>query len=258
MTAGRVDVVGTGPAGADWLSPETARILAAAEDLVGYPPYLRRVAASHHRCHASDNREEAARAAQALDLAAAGRRVAVVSGGDPGIFAMAAALCAALDRAGPDSPWQALGFAVHPGISALQAAAARVGAPLGNDFCAISLSDNLKPWDVVARRVQLAARADFAMAFYNPRSRHRPWQLAEALRLLRAEQAADTPVVFAAAIGRDDEQLQITRLGEADASAADMRTLVLVGNSSSRVFHHGGRLQVYTPRDYPAAGATAE
>lgn len=245
----RLDVIGVGPAGPGWISPETQSIIGMATDLVGYGPYLDRLASERHRCHASDNREELERAAQALDLAAEGRHVAVVSGGDPGIFAMAAALCEVLDRH-PKPEWADVEFGVYPGISAFQAAAARVGAPLGHDFCVMSLSDNLKPWEVIARRLRLAAQADFAMAFYNPRSSSRPWQMGEALGILRAELSGDTPVVFAAAVGRADEWVRMTTLAEADASEVDMRTLVIVGNSRSRFFTHAGRDWVYSPRDY--------
>lgn len=248
---GAVWVVGTGPAGAAWLSPETREILAQATDLVGYGPYINRVAESHHCCHISDNRQELARAEVALDMAESGRQVAVVSGGDPGIFAMAAAVCECIALA-PEGRWQNVELSVFPGISALQAAAARIGAPLGHDFCVISLSDVLKPWSVIFNRLRLAAQADFAMVFYNPRSSQRSWQLGEALNLLAQEQAPDTPVVFARAIGREDEKLHFTSLAEADPSLVDMSTLVLVGNSQSRYFNHGGRQWMYSPRDYPA------
>ncbi|PAU81819.1 precorrin-3B C(17)-methyltransferase [Halovibrio salipaludis] len=245
----RLDVIGVGPAGPGWITPETQSIIDAATDLVGYAPYLDRLASERHHCHPSDNRVELERAAQAMDLAAEGRHVAVVSGGDPGVFAMAAALCEVLDR-DPRAEWAEVEFGVHPGISALQAAAARVGAPLGHDFCAISLSDNLKPWSVIARRLQLAAQADFAMAFYNPRSSSRPWQLGEALGILRGELPGATPVVFAAAVGRPDEWVRMTTLAEADPEEVDMRTLVIVGNSRARYFAHGDEWFVYSPRDY--------
>ncbi len=249
MSAGRLDVVGAGPGGPQWVTPETREIVERATDLVGYGPYLERLAAPGHRCHDSGNRVELDRATLALDLASTGRRVALVSGGDPGIFAMAAAVCEVMETVAKPA-WDSVAVEVHPGVSALQAAAARVGAPLGHDFCAMSLSDNLKPWPMVAKRLMLAARADFAMALYNPRSASRPWQLGEALRLLAREQPASTPVVFARAVGRTDERVLITALGEADAELADMRTLVLVGNSRSRVFHHGGERRVYSPRFY--------
>lgn len=247
---GTLSVVGLGPAGPAWLSPETRELIERATDLVGYGPYLERIAMPAHRCHASDNREELARAAQALDLAAEGRQVLVVSGGDPGIFAMAAAVCEVLADA-PKPAWQEVQLGIYPGISALQAAAARVGAPLGHDFCVISLSDVLKPWPVILKRIRLAAQADFAMAFYNPRSRHRPWQLGEALAALRKGQPGETPVIFAAAVGRPDEAIHITTLAEADPALVDMRTVVLIGNSQSRRFHHGGKEWVFSPRSYP-------
>lgn len=255
MITGHLDVVGLGPAGEQWVHSAAGDAIAAATDLVGYGPYLDRVATGEHHRHASDNREELERARHALELAAEGRRVAVISGGDPGIFAMAAAICEALEQA-PELG-ERLSVAMHPGVSALQAAAARVGAPLGNDFCAISLSDNLKPWSLIARRVQYAARGDFALAFYNPRSRSRPWQLGEALALLRAEQPGTVPVVFATAVGRADEAITITTLAEADPEQVDMRTLVLVGNSLTRVFEQGGESRVYTPRDYPCPDSGA-
>lgn len=257
MSEARLDVIGVGPAGPDWLSPETAALIEQATDLVGYGPYLERVARPGHTRHSSDNREEVERAAQALDLAAEGRRVAVVSGGDPGIFAMAAAVCEVLSE-GRNPAWERIAFGVYPGISALQAAAARVGAPLGHDFCAISLSDNLKPWEVITRRLALAARADFAMALYNPRSRHRPWQLGEAFAVLRENQPATTPVVFATAVGREKENIRITTLGEARAEDANMQTVVLIANSQARVFRQGGRQWVYSPRGYelPASEAS--
>ena len=250
--SGRLSVVGTGPAGAAWLSPETAELIEQATDLVGYGPYIQRVEGAGHICHSSDNREELQRAAFALDLAAQGKHVAVVSGGDPGIFAMAAAVCECVADA-VDDRWSSVQLGIYPGISALQAAAARVGAPLGHDFCVMSLSDVLKPWELICRRVALAAEADFAMAFYNPRSSHRPWQLGEVLALLAQTLAPDTPVVFARAVGRDDERIHFTCLAEADPERVDMSTLVLIGNSRSRYFDHGDRRWMYSPRDYPQA-----
>lgn len=248
--SGRLSVIGCGPAGEHWLSPETAQLIARATDAVGYGPYVRRIARPGMRLHISDNREELMRAVLALELAAQGREVVIVSGGDPGIFAMAAAVCECLSEA--DQPrWDNVELGIYPGISALQAAAAKIGAPLGHDFCAISLSDVLKPWSLVCRRLRCAAQGDFAMAFYNPRSRHRPWQLGAALDILREEQPPQTPVVFARAIGRDDEALHYTTLAEADPEWVDMRTLVIVGNSQARYFDHGQRRWMYSPRSYP-------
>ena len=247
--SGRLTVVGVGPAGPEWITPEVTALLADATDLVGYAPYLERVAGAHHCVHASDNREELARAAHALDMAAEGRDVAVVSGGDPGVFAMAAAVFEALEGAEPGR-WDAVAVEVLPGVSAMQAAAARLGAPLGNDFCAISLSDNLKPWSLIRRRVRLAAEADFAMAFYNPISRARPWQLGAALDIVREVQGPDTLVVLATAVGRGErEELRVSTLGEVDPAAASMSTLVIVGAASTRVLERrSGRRHLYTPR----------
>lgn len=245
---GTLSVVGLGPGPACWLVPEAAAVLAAATDLIGYAPYLDRVPAraGQHR-HASDNRVEVDRARAAFALAAEGRRVAVVSGGDPGIFAMAAAVFEALDGGDPD--WAAIPLDVVPGVSAMQAAAARLGAPLGHDFCVMSLSDNLKPWAVVERRLRAAADGDFVIALYNPASRARPGRLAEAFGLLRGLKAPTTPVAFARAVGRPDEALHVTTLGLAEAALADMSTLVLIGSSETRTV--AGRW-LLTPRSYGA------
>ncbi|QIT56998.1 precorrin-3B C(17)-methyltransferase [Aquisalimonas sp. 2447] len=251
MSAGWLRVVGNGPAGPDWVTPETTATLAQATDLVGYGPYLTRVDNPGARHHASDNREELARAQHALDMARDGGRVVVVSGGDPGVFAMAAAVMEALD-ADDEGRWATVDVTVEPGVSAMQAAAARLGAPLGNDFCVMSLSDNLKPWALVERRLRLAAEGDFAIALYNPISRARPWQLGAALDVLRTVHAPATPVILAKAVGRGgDESVRITTLADADPRDADMRTLVLVGASTTRAFRHGGVTRVYTPRSYP-------
>lgn len=254
---GRLRVVGLGPGHAGWITPEAGAILAEATDLVGYAPYLARLSSlPHQTVHASDNRVELERARDALALAAAGRDVAVVSGGDPGIFAMAAAVFEAIE--GGDPAWRALDVAVSPGVSAMQTAAARLGAPLGHDFCAISLSDNLKPWPLVARRLRAAAEGDFVIALYNPASRARPRQIFDAFALLRESKAGATPVAFARAIGRPDESVTVTTLGEADPSLADMATLVLIGSSQTRlVARDGAAPWMYTPRRAeapPAAG----
>ena len=245
---GRLSVVGLGPGHSGWVTPEAAALVAEATDLVGYAPYLARLAVlPHQTIHASDNRVEVARARDALALAAAGRRVAVVSGGDPGIFAMAAAVFEAIEAGEPT--WRGVEVMVSPGVSAMQAAAARLGAPLGHDFCAISLSDNLKPWPLVARRLRAAADGDFVIALYNPASRARPRQIFDAFALLRETKAHATPVAFARAIGRSDERVVVTTLGEADPGMADMATLVLIGSSQTRlVVRPGGTPWVYTPR----------
>ena len=248
---GWLAVVGTGPGDSAWMTPETSAVIAAATDLVGYERYVERVADSGQRRRLGQSRGDRARG-HALDLAASGARVAVISGGDPGIFAMAAAVSKTLERADHER-WAAVEIRVTPAVSAIQAVAARAGAPLGNDFCVISLSDNLKPWAVIERRVRLAAEADFALAFYNPISRARPWQLGAAIEAVAAHRAPTTPVVLGTAVGRADEALTITDLARFDAAAADMRTLVIVGASTTRVIAAAdGRTRVYTPRLYPA------
>ena len=252
--SGRVTVVGLGPGPADWVTPAATRAVAEASDLVGYDPYLARIPdRAGQRRHGSDNRVELDRARHALARAAGGASVAVVSGGDPGVFAMAAAVFEAVDGAA-DPAWGALEIRVEPGVTAMLAAAARVGAPLGGDFCALSLSDNLKPWEVVERRLRAALEADFVVALYNPASRARPWQLEAALAVARTIRGPDTPVVLARAVGRPDEHVAIRRLADTHDAAADMSTLVLVGASGTRLVERGaGRPPyVYTPRSVGA------
>ena len=243
----QLTIVGLGPGAADLLAPRAAEALAAANDLIGYGPYLDRVPVrpGQYR-HATDNRVELDRARHALTLAAAGHRVVVVSGGDSGVFGMAAAVFEAVDA---HPPFAALAIEVVPGISALLAAAARLGAPLGHDFCAISLSDNLKPWPTVLQRLRAAAGAGFVMALYNTLSRSRPWQLGAAFDALRDCLPAATPVAFATAISRPDERVDILTLGEADPARADMRTLVMVGTEATRsIVRPDGATWLYTPR----------
>ncbi len=247
--SGSLAIAGLGPGDPRLVTPEVAAALEQATDLVGYGPYVARVAARPGLAvHASDNREELDRARHALDLAAAGRQVVIVSSGDPGVFAMAAAVFEALE-AGPPA-WQALEIAVLPGVTAMLAAAARLGAPLGHDFCAINLSDNLKPAALIERRLRLAAQADFAMALYNPRSRARPEGFARALAVLGEECAPDRLLCFARAVATPEERLSVVTLAEAVPEMADMRTLVIVGSSATR---RVGR-HVYTPRGIAQAG----
>jgi precorrin-3B C17-methyltransferase len=246
--SGKLVVVGLGPGDQRYLTPEATDALATSDALYGYGPYLDRLPprAGQSR-HASDNREEGARAAAALRHAAQGANVAVVSGGDPGVFAMAAAICEQIE-VGPDA-WRALDVEFVPGITAMLAVAARIGAPLGHDFCALSLSDNLKPWDVVEQRLDAAAGAGFVIALYNPISRARPWQFGNALERLRRHLPETTPVVYGRAIGRPDERVNVTTLAEADSAQADMATLVIVGSRETRVIARPGRSAlVYTPR----------
>ena len=240
---GSLVVVGTGPGKAELMTPATSAALARATDLVGYGPYLDRIPAQPGQCrHVSDNRVELDRARHALSLAASGKQVAVVSGGDPGVFAMAAAVFEAVEAGEP--AWRTLDIRVEPGVTAMLAAAAEEGAPLGGDFCAISLSDNLKAWTTIERRLSAAAEADFVIALYNPASKARPRQLGEALELLRTKKKAETPVLFIRAAGTSEAKVVSTTLGTADASTADMRTLVIIGASTTRQV---GRW-IYTPR----------
>ena len=241
--SGRLAVIGLGPGDARWLTPEAQDALADAQALYGYAPYLDRVPmGAGQRRHPSDNREEAARAQTALADAAAGTRVAIVSGGDPGVFAMAAAVCEQIDRGG--EAWRRLDVSIVPGVTAMLAVAARVGAPLGHDFCAISLSDNLKSWSTIERRLKAAAEGDFVIALYNPASKARPHQLGEAFALLRTVKATETPVLLVRAAGSGDAKVIATTLADVDATQADMRTLVIVGASTTRQV---GRW-IYTPR----------
>ncbi len=249
---GRLTVLGLGPGGAAWLTPAARAALADATDILGYTTYVNMAGPfrDDQRVHGTDNHEEMQRARHAFELAAEGRRVAVVSSGDPGVFAMAAAVLEALDEA-RDPHWAAVDLRVEPGISASLATAAQAGAPLGHDFCAISLSDNLKPWDVIETRLRHAAQADLVMAFYNPISRARPWQLDRALDVVRAHRTADTVVVLGRDIGRPGATLTTTTLGALRSDQVDMRTMVIVGSSTTRRFAIGeGREWVYTPRWY--------
>ncbi|HUC16486.1 MAG TPA: precorrin-3B C(17)-methyltransferase [Acetobacteraceae bacterium] len=245
---GRLAIVGLGPGDPRYLTPEALAVLADASDLVGYAPYLARLTCRpDQRRHGSDNRAERERACQAAALAVAGLRVAVVSSGDAGVFAMASAVFEAIEAGGPE--WRALDIEVVPGISAMFAAAARIGAPLGHDFCALSLSDNLKPWAVVTARLTAASSAGFVIALYNPRSRARSWQLGAAFALLRPILPAATPVAFATAVTCPEERIDITTLAEADPELADMRTLVLIGSAATRrIDRSGTRPWLYTPR----------
>ncbi|MBX9450653.1 MAG: precorrin-3B C(17)-methyltransferase [Mesorhizobium sp.] len=247
-TTGRLTVVGLGPGSPRQLTPEAHAAIEASSDLFGYGPYLDRIALlPGQTAHRSDNREEIARASAALELAAGGRQVAVVSGGDAGVFAMAAAVCEAIE-AGPET-WRELEISIVPGVTAMLAVAASVGAPLGHDFCALSLSDNLKPWDMIERRLRAAASAGFVIALYNPVSRARPWQLDKAFSILREELPETVPVVFGRAAGRADEKMTLTDLAGAEGALADMATCVIVGSPETRtVARNGLPPLVYSPR----------
>lgn len=247
MTAGSLIVAGLGPGSDDHVTPAVTDALAAATDILGYASYVARVPArSGLTVHPSDNREELDRAAHALRLACAGGHVVIVSSGDPGVFAMAAAVFEAIE-AGP-AEWHTLDIQILPGITAMLAASAAAGAPLGHDFCAINLSDNLKPWALIEKRLRLATEADFVMAFYNPRSRARPDGLDRALDTIRAHGDGERLVLFARAVATPDEMLRIERLADARGDMADMRTIVIVGSSSTRLIARPGRPYLYTPR----------
>jgi precorrin-2 C20-methyltransferase/precorrin-3B C17-methyltransferase len=249
-SAGWISVLGLGPGAAGWITPEAQQALTEATDLVGYHTYLDRIPVrSGQRRFGSDNKVEADRARHALSLAESGRRVCVVSSGDPGIFAMASAVLECVDQGPP--AWRSLDIRIIPGLSAMQAAASRVGAPLGHDFCVISLSDRLKPWEIVVKRLEAAASADFAIAIYNPISSERLWQLAEARTIIAKHREPETPVVLARSIGRSDERTIITDLERFDPSLADMQTIVLIGSSTTRAIAlSNDRKLIYTPRSY--------
>lgn len=252
---GRVAVIGLGPGAAEWLTPEALAELEGATDIIGYATYVDMVPAgirAGRTCHASDNRVELDRARAAMDLAAGGRRVAIVSSGDPGIFAMAAALMEVMEAPGPG--WETVEVAVVPGLSAMQGAAARAGAPLGHDFAVISLSDNLKPRSVILRRIEAALASDMAMALYNPVSRARPWQLGEAMALVARYRGPDTPIVLGSDVGRPGERMRVVPLGGFEPGMVDSRTVILVGSSQTRLLRLGGREFVHTPRRYPEDG----
>lgn len=249
--SGWVVVAGLGPGAESLITPEAQAAIDAATDVVGYIPYVRRIPPrAGLTLHESDNRVEMERAAHALGMAAEGRRVVVVSSGDPGVFAMASAVFEAVE-AGP-ATWRALDIRVLPGITAMLAAAAAAGAPLGHDFCCINLSDNLKPWSLIARRLRLAAEADFAMAFYNPRSKSRPEGFVKTLEILRDCCEPERVILFARAVSTPEQAIRVTTLAEATPEMADMRTVVLVGSSLTRVIARDGAPFVYTPRSVAA------
>lgn len=248
--SGWVVIAGLGPGSEGMITPDVQEVLSQATDVVGYIPYVARVADRDGLVkHSSDNRVELDRSRHALELASEGRRVVVVSSGDPGVFAMASAVFEAVE-AGPVS-WRDLDISVLPGITAMLAAAARAGAPLGHDFCAINLSDNLKPWSLIEKRLRLAVQADFAMAFYNPRSKSRPEGFARVLELLKKTCGDDRHVIFARAVSTADEALTVQPLSQCTPEMADMRTVVLVGSSQTRVIDRNGAPFVYTPRSAP-------
>ncbi|MCQ4632931.1 precorrin-3B C(17)-methyltransferase [Shinella sp. CPCC 100929] len=245
---GKLFVIGTGPGNPDQMTPEALRAVEASTEFFGYFPYIDRLNLRPDQIKvASDNREELNRAQAALERAAAGGNVCVVSGGDPGVFAMAAAVCEAID-AGPET-WKTVDLVVVPGVTAMLAVAARIGAPLGHDFCAISLSDNLKPWEIIEKRLRMVSEAGLVIALYNPISKARPWQLGRAFEILREVLPAETPVIFGRAAGRPDERMLVMPIGEAEAERADMATCVVIGSPETRVIARPSLpALVYTPR----------
>jgi len=249
---GRLAVIGLGPGAADLMVPAVKAELARCTDVLGYETYVRMAGPfrDDQVQHCTDNREEMQRARHAFELAAQGRSVVVVSSGDPGVFAMAAAVIEALHESS-DPAWHQVDLEILPGVSASLATAAQAGAPLGHDFCVMSLSDNLKPWSIIEQRLDLASQADLALAFYNPISRARPWQLGRALEIVAQHRSAETPVVLGRDIGRPGQTLRVTTLGQLTPEQVDMRTMVLIGSSTTCVFPRaGGGEWVYTPRWY--------
>jgi len=255
---GRLAVIGLGPGAAELMVPAVKAELARANDVLGYETYVRMAGPfrDDQVLHCTDNREEMQRARHAFELAAQGRSVVVVSSGDPGVFAMAAAVLEALHESS-DAAWHNVDLEILPGVSASLATAAQAGAPLGHDFCVMSLSDNLKPWAIIEKRLDLAAEADLALAFYNPISRSRPWQLGRALEIVAQHRSAETPVVLGRDIGRPGQTLRVTTLGKLTPDQVDMRTMVLIGSSTTCVFARAeGGEWVYTPRWYGDKPAT--
>ena len=248
--SGRVIVVGLGAGDPAQITPQVTQAINLATDIIGYIPYIDKITPKQGvTLHPSDNRVEIERAEHALTLAQAGGIVLIVSSGDPGVFAMAAALFEALEK--NLQKWQDIDIEILPGITAMLAAAALVGAPLGHDFCVINLSDNLKPWSIIEKRLLGAVEADFAMAFYNPRSKSRPEGFEKTLKLLQSQCEPDRPIMFARAVTTKEETVQIVPICNANAEMADMRTLVIVGSSQTRIIKQNKREWIYTPRSYP-------
>jgi cobalt-precorrin 5A hydrolase/precorrin-3B C17-methyltransferase len=247
----KLSIIGTGPGAAKWMSPEVKEILEDATDFVGYKTYINLVKefTKGKTIHASDNRVELDRARLALNLAIEGKSVVIVSSGDPGIYGMAAAVFEVLDTE-PNPNWNEINIHVAPGISAAQAAAAAIGAPIGHDFCTISLSDILKPWEIIEQRLAAAAQADFAIAIYNPISTQRRWQLTAAKELLLQWRSPDTPVILGHKMGRKGENVRVITLAELAPELADMQTVIIIGSSKTKIVEWGDRLRVYTPRKY--------
>ncbi len=251
IITGKVSIIGTGPGASKWMSPEVKTILESATDFVGYKTYVNLIKefTKGKQIHASDNRVELDRARHALDLAAEGKSVVIVSSGDPGIYGMASAVFEVLDHEA-NPKWNQIDIHVAPGISAVQAAAAAIGAPIGHDFCTISLSDILKPWEVIEQRLAAAAQADLVIAIYNPISTQRKWQLTAAKEILLQWRSPDTPVVLGHKMGRKGENVRVVLLSELAPEFADMQTVIIVGSSKTKILQSSDRVRVYTPRKY--------
>ena len=247
---GKLSIIGTGPGAAKWMSPEVKVILENATDFVGYKTYINLVKefTKGKIVHASDNRVELDRARHALELASEGKFVVIVSSGDAGIYGMASAVFEVLDQDHPQ--WNQIDIHVAPGISAVQAAAAAIGAPIGHDFCTISLSDILKPWEIIERRLTAAAQADFVIAIYNPISTQRKWQLPSAKETLLKWRSPNTPVILGHRMGRKGENVRVISLAELEPDLADMQTVIIIGSSKTKIIQTGDRIRVYTPRKY--------
>ena len=262
---GTLFIVGTGPGKSQWRLPESEEMLRLATDWVGYGLYLDLISdlLNGQKQHRFDLGQEEVRVRHALELAAQGKTVALVSSGDPGIYAMATLVFELLEtgysgvfakssaKENYVAEWQRIHVEATPGISALQAASARIGAPLGHDFCTISLSDILTPWETIERRIRAAAHGDFVIAFYNPISRRRNTQLVQAQEILLKHRPVETPVVLARNLGRKEEQLRVVSLENLEPTQVDMLTVVLVGSSQTRRIQlPSGEVRVYTPRGY--------
>ena len=247
---GKVSIVGIGPGADKWMSPEVKAILEDATDFVGYKTYVNLVKefTKGKTIHASDNRVELDRARHALELATESKSVVIVSSGDAGIYGMASAVFEVVDQDYPK--WNQIEIHVAPGISAVQAAAAAIGAPIGHDFCTISLSDILKPWEIIEQRLSAAAEADFVIAIYNPISTQRKWQLPAAKETVLKWRSPDTPVILGHKMGRKGENVRVITLAELAPELADMQTVIIVGSSKTKVLELGDRIRVYTPRTY--------
>ncbi|MCO5065468.1 MAG: precorrin-3B C(17)-methyltransferase [Rhizobiaceae bacterium] len=246
--SGKLYVIGLGPGPDEQITPQAMQAISASTYFYGYKPYISRLRLrSDQFAVASDNREELARARDALDKAQSGATVAIVSGGDPGVFAMAAAVCEAIEES--DERWREVDLEIIPGVTAMLAVAARMGAPLGHDFCAINLSDNLKPWDMIETRLIAAASAGFVIALYNPISKSRQWQLGRAFDAVSAVLPPETPVIFGRAAGRPDERMDVHLLCNAKADDADMATCVIIGSAATRIVERTDKpALVYSPR----------